>query len=101
MVAAPTFQQTVPSRRGQLPDRPTKTDCYQSLRIIIAEMVRLTDFHTMCPSQSCKVRIIRFVIGAIGFLGLVLRMSFTDMEEYIPITKAIAKQLSEHLGYTA
>lgn len=41
------------------------------------------------------------VIGAVGFSGPVWRASFAEMAEYIPLTKAVAREISEALGFGA
>lgn len=39
------------------------------------------------------------IIGAIGFSGPVWRLSLAGMGDYITVTRAIAAELSEELGF--
>jgi len=40
------------------------------------------------------------IVGAIGFSGPIWRLSFSDMAEYIPLTRTIARKFSQKLGGT-
>lgn len=55
------------------------------------------------PEVRCMAATVRDfsgdVTGAIGFSGPVWRMSLTDMAEYTTITRSIAAELSEELGF--